>query len=124
MDNVWFIAAAWMGMALVASVISIRLGVSVALVEIAVGIIGGNFLHFQTTTWIDFLAAFGSVLLTFLAGAEIDPESLRRHLKPSLTIGIVAFLLPFLGAWAFAYFAAAGICAARRSQASRSRRPR
>ena len=50
MDNVWFIAAAWMGMALVASVISIRLGISVALVEIAVGIIGGNFLHFQTTT--------------------------------------------------------------------------
>lgn len=103
MDNVWFIAAAWMGMALVASVISIRLGISVALVEIAVGIIGGNFLHFQTTTWIDFLASFGSVLLTFLAGAEIDPESLRRHLKPSLTIGIVAFLLPFLGAGIFAY---------------------
>lgn len=103
MENVWFIAAAWMGMALVASVISIRLGVSVALVEIAVGIVGGNFLHFHTTTWIDFLASFGSVLLTFLAGAEIDPESLRRHLKPSLTIGVIAFLLPFAGAWAFAY---------------------
>lgn len=105
MENVWFIAAAWMGMALVASVISIRLGISVALVEIGVGIIGGNFLHFQTTAWIDFLASFGSGLLTFLAGAEIDPESLRRHLKPSLTIGIIAFLLPFAGAWAFAYFA-------------------
>lgn len=90
-------------MAFVASVISIRLGISVALVEIVVGIIGGNFLHFQTTTWIDFLASFGSILLTFLAGAEIDPESLRRHLKPSLTIGIVAFLLPFLGAGIFAY---------------------
>lgn len=93
MEHVWFNAAAWMGMALVASVISICLGVSVALVEIAVGIVGGNFLHFHTMTWIDFLASFGSGLLTFLAGAEIDPASLYRHFKPSLTIGIIASLL-------------------------------
>src|SRR6266849_3999210 len=103
MENMWFVAAAWMGLALVASVISIRLGISVALVEMFVGVIGGNFLGFHTTPWIDFLATFGSGLLTFLAGAEIDPESLRKHLKPSLAIGSVSFLLPFLGAMAFAY---------------------
>ena len=77
-DNIWFVAAAWMGLALLASLISIRLGVSVALIEIGMGVIGGNFLGFQTTPWIDFLATFGSGLLTFLAGAEIEPESLRR----------------------------------------------
>ena len=104
MDNVWFVASAWMGLALLASVISIRLGISVALVEMFVGVIGGNFLGFHTTPWIDFLATFGSGLLTFLAGAEIDPESLRKHLKPSLVIGGISFLFPFLGAMAFAYF--------------------
>src|SRR6266702_5723889 len=104
MENVWFIAAAWMGLALVASVISIRLGISVALVEMFVGVIGGNFLGFHTTPCSDFLATFGSGLLTFLAGAEIDPESLRKHLKPSLVIGGVSFLLPFLAAGAFAHY--------------------
>lgn len=104
MENIWFVAAAWMGLALIASVISIRIGISVALVEIFVGVLAGNFLGFHTTPWIDFLATFGSGLLTFLAGAEIDPESLRKHLKPSLMIGGVSFLMPFLGAMAFAYF--------------------
>jgi Kef-type K+ transport system membrane component KefB len=105
-DNIWFVAAAWMGLALLASLISIRLGVSVALIEIGMGVIGGNFLGFQTTPWIDFLATFGSGLLTFLAGAEIDPDSLRRHLKPTLVIGSVAFIAPFLGAWLFAQYIA------------------
>src|SRR6266567_4115447 len=106
MENIWFVAAAWMALALIASVISIRLGISVALVEVFVGVIGGNFLGFHTTPWIDFLATFGSGLLTFLAGAKIDPESLRKHLKPALAIGTVSFLLPFLGAWLFAQYVA------------------
>lgn len=108
MENVWFIAAAWMGIALLASLISIRVGISVALIEICLGVIGGTFLHFQTTSWIDFLASFGSVLLTFLAGAEIDPQSLRKHLKPSLAMGGIGFLFPFVGAFAFALFVTHG----------------
>jgi Kef-type K+ transport system membrane component KefB len=104
MQNVWFMAAAWMGLAFIASVLSIRFGISVALVEIAAGVVAGNFLGFHPTDWINFLATFGAGLLTFLAGAEIDPESLRSHLRASLTIGIVSFLVPFLGAWAFAYW--------------------
>ena len=104
MGNIWFTAATWMGLALLASLISLRVGISVALIEILVGVLGGNFLGIHTTPWIDFLASFGSVLLTFLAGAEIDPESLRKHLKPSLVIGSVSFFFPFLGAMAFAYY--------------------
>jgi Kef-type K+ transport system membrane component KefB len=103
MENIWFVAAAWMAMALIASLISIRLGISVALLEMFVGVIAGNFLGFHTTPWIDFLAMFGSGLLTFLAGAEIDPESLRKQFKASLMIGSISFLLPFLGAMAFAH---------------------
>lgn len=101
-NNIWFVAAAWMGLALLASLVSIRLGVSVALVEIGMGVLAGNVLGLQTTPWIDFLATFGSGLLTFLAGAEIEPESLKRHLKPTLAIGTVAFFAPFFGAWLFA----------------------
>lgn len=95
-------------MALAASLISVRLGISVALVEILVGAIVGNlpdashFLH--QTAFTAFLASIGSVMLTFLAGAEIDPVSLKRHWKASLSIGFVSFLLPFLGAFGFCYF--------------------
>ena len=103
-SNVWLVAALWMGLALLASVVSIRVGISVALVEILVGIIAGNFFGVQVAPWIDFLATFGSGLLTFLAGAEIDPASLRRHLKPALAIGAVSFAGPFVAAGAFAYW--------------------
>jgi len=105
LENVWFIAAIWMGLAFVASLISIRLGVSVALVEILVGVIAGNFLGVhKTTEWINFLAMLGSGVLTFLAGAEIDPVSLRSNLKASFIIGVLSFLLPFLGVWFFTQF--------------------
>ncbi|MDQ6789314.1 MAG: cation:proton antiporter [Candidatus Dormibacteraeota bacterium] len=104
-DNIYAIAAVWIGLAFLASLISIRVGLSVALVEILVGVAAGNLFQLSTTAWIDFLASFGSVLLTFLAGAEIDPGSLRRFALPSLGIGGVGFIAPFVGAWAFAWFA-------------------
>lgn len=106
MDNVYYIAAAWVGLALVASLVSIRLGISVALVEIALGVLGGNFLGLGTTPWIDFLALFGSVLLTFLAGAEIDPGSLRRHLGKAVAIGSVSFAVPAIAVFAFSFYVA------------------
>ncbi len=103
MDNIWIVAAIWMGLAFLASLISIRIGISVALVEILVGVIAGNFLGiYGTTQWIDFLAMLGSGVLTFLAGAEIDPASLRANLRASLTIGILSFLIPFLSVWLIA----------------------
>ncbi len=104
MEQLWFTAASWIGLALLASLISIRTGISVALVEIFLGVFGGNYLGFQPVPWIDVLAAFGSMMLTFLAGAEIDPVSFRKHLKPSLIIGGLSFLAPFLGAWLFTHY--------------------
>jgi Kef-type K+ transport system membrane component KefB len=106
MHNLWFVASAWMGIAFLASLISIRLGVSVALIEILLGVVAGNTFHIQSNEWISFLATFGAGLLTFLAGAEIDPKSLRSHLKESMAIGVIAFLIPFLGVLAFAYWLA------------------
>ena len=104
MDDTYLTAAIWMGLALLASLISIRIGISVALVEIVLGVVGGNTIGLKTTPWIDFLAAFGAVLLTFLAGAEIDPQSMRRHLRASLVIGAISFAAPFAAAFAVAYF--------------------
>src|ERR1035441_3909962 len=109
-ENIWFVAAIWMGLAFLASLISIRVGISVALIEIVVGVAAGN-IHFaggqhilQTTDWTNFLAMLGSGVLTFLAGAEIDPASLRANLRASMTIGILSFMLPFVCVWLFAQF--------------------
>lgn len=117
MDNSWGIATIWMGLALVASFLSIRFKLSVALVEILVGIAAGNLAllldHYQlfglqwelkANEWIAFLAGFGSILLTFMAGAEIEPTVLRKFLKESLAIGAASFAAPFVGAMLYARF--------------------
>jgi Kef-type K+ transport system membrane component KefB len=106
MEQLWTVAALWIGMALLATLISIRLGISVALIEICLGVAGGNLLDMQATVWINFLASAGSVLLTFLAGAEIDLAVLRLKWKETLTIGSLSFFAPFLGAMAYAYYVA------------------
>lgn len=100
--NPWLIAALWVGLALFAAMISIRIGIAVALVEIGVGVAAGNFLDLRPNDWVNFLASVGSVLLTFLAGAEIDPDVLRANLKESVLIGFFSFLAPAIGAFAVA----------------------
>jgi len=113
----WGIATLWMGLALLASFVSIRYKLSVALVEILVGILAGNMallldhyhvfnLHWElhTNEWILFLAGFGSILLTFMAGAEIEPTVLRKYLKESLAIGVASFAAPFVGAMLYARY--------------------
>ncbi|MGD0344931.1 MAG: cation:proton antiporter [Acidimicrobiales bacterium] len=107
--NIYYIAAIWLGMAFLASFISVRVGISVALVEILVGAVVGNIPgikeHVDQTAFTTFLASIGSLLLTFLAGAEIDPVSLKRHWKASLVIGTTSFALPFAGVFAICRFA-------------------
>jgi Kef-type K+ transport system membrane component KefB len=107
--NIYYVLAIWIGLALLASFISIRIGVSVALVEILVGAVFGNIPgikeHIQQNDVTILLAGIGSILLTFLAGAEIDPVSLRRHWKASITIGAVSFLFPLIAAFCYAKYA-------------------
>jgi Kef-type K+ transport system membrane component KefB len=105
LQNIWFVAAMWMGLALAASLVSIWTGISVALIEILVGVLAGNFLHLQASNeWINFLALLGSGVLTFLAGAEIDPRSLKANLRASALIGVISFAVPFAVVWLFAQF--------------------
>jgi Kef-type K+ transport system membrane component KefB len=105
MTDVWLASALWLGLALAASLISIRLALSVALVEIVVGAVAGNFIDLELTQWVDFLAGFGAILLTFLAGTEIDPRVVKKHFWASMTIGLMGFLAPYLGVLAYTRFA-------------------
>src|SRR5262249_782117 len=120
MEADYRIAAVWIALALLASLTAVRLKQSVALVEILVGILAGNlavyltqhqFLGFdwrlEVRPWLLFLAGFGSMLLTFLAGAEIEPAVLRRHYKESLAIGMASFAAPFVARMAFARYVSA-----------------
>jgi Kef-type K+ transport system membrane component KefB len=112
MDNTWFLAALWIGLALIATLLAIWFKVSTALSEIVVGtaaqlivvvLIGGTGLRAQTP-WIGFLAGTGAIVLTFLAGAEIDPAVFRVKWKEAIVVGLVSFLAPFLGSAAIAYY--------------------
>jgi Kef-type K+ transport system membrane component KefB len=105
MENVWLISALWIGLALVSALISIRVGISVALIEIIVGSFGGNLLGLTPNDWISYLASLGAVLLTFLAGTELDPVVVRKHLGSTLSIGAVGFIAPYLGVLAYAHYA-------------------
>ncbi len=89
-----------------ASLISVEMALSAAIIEIILGLIAGNFLHIQSAPWMDFLAGFGGILLTFLAGIEVDTQLLRSKLKESLAIGMASFLVPYLAAIFFCYFVA------------------
>jgi Kef-type K+ transport system membrane component KefB len=93
------------GHALLASVVSIKIAIPAALVEIVIGALAGNIPgireHVTQTDVVTFLASVGSLVLTFLAGAEIDPVSLRGHWKASLSIGLVSFAVPFAAAFGF-----------------------
>jgi len=104
MENLWFLSALWIGLALLSSLVSIRVGVSVALVEIVVGALAGNLLGLAANEWVSYLAGVGAVLLTFLAGAEIDPAVVRRHFWSSTAIGVMGFVAPFLGVMAYARY--------------------
>lgn len=85
------------------SLISLRIGISVAIVEITIGAIAGN-LGFKTEEWMLYFANFGGILLTFLAGTEIDTTLMREKFKESFLIGFFSFLLPFLGVAVYVYF--------------------
>jgi glutathione-regulated potassium-efflux system ancillary protein KefC len=113
MTEIWTQAALWLALALVATLLSIWLRVATALSEIVVGTIAqlvigaliGSALLAGDATWIKFLSGAGAILLTFLAGAELDPVVLRKQWKSTFAIGLIGFGAPFLGCAALAHWA-------------------
>jgi glutathione-regulated potassium-efflux system ancillary protein KefC len=112
MEQVWFSAALWLVLALVATMLSIWFRISTALSEIVVGtvaqlIIGaliGTEVLGAKSGWVSFLAGTGAIVLTFLAGAELDPGIFRTKWKEAMGVGLVGFFGPFLGAAAVAHY--------------------
>ena len=112
MEQAFSIATLWFGLALVATFLAARLKISMALMEIIVGVAAAAAIgHFfgkdamgTDLPGLKFLASTGAVLLTFLAGAELDPAVMRRKWKEVSVVGAVGFLAPFLGCTAVARF--------------------
>jgi glutathione-regulated potassium-efflux system ancillary protein KefC len=104
MSEIWAQAALWLALALFASLVSIWLRVATALSEIVVGtvaqlVIGaalGGAILTSDASWLKFLAGAGAIVLTFLAGAELDPAVFRRKWREASAIGLVGFTAPFL----------------------------
>src|SRR5258708_30146158 len=105
MTEIWGLAALWLGLALLAALLSIWLKVANALSEILVGtaaqlVLGAAFgtaFLGADQAWIKFLAGAGAIVLTFLAGAELDPGGFKRKWKEATAIGLVSFFAPFFG---------------------------
>ncbi len=88
---------------LLSSLVSLRLGLAVAIIELVMGAIFGNLGFIHATDWMTLIATFGGILSTFLAGTEIDVDLMREKYKESFLIGFFSFLAPFVGAFLFTY---------------------
>jgi Kef-type K+ transport system membrane component KefB len=86
-----------------ASIISLRLGLSVAIIEIFLGAIAGN-LGLKAEDWMIYIAQFGGIILTYLAGTEIDIRLFKEKFKESILIGLFSFLIPFTAAFLFTFY--------------------
>ncbi len=89
---------------LVSSMLSVELGVTVALIELTLGVVAGNVFHLHSQDWLDFIAKFASIVLTFLAGMEVDPRYMRDRAKATVTLGVASFAGPFVAASLVSYF--------------------
>lgn len=112
MEHAFTIAAFWLFLAVLSALLASALRLSIALVEICVGVVAaallgavdGAHLLAADSEWLRFMAAVGAVLLTFLAGAELDPKVMRTKLAEVNLIGFIGFLAPFLACTALAYY--------------------
>jgi Kef-type K+ transport system membrane component KefB len=112
MTPVWTLFTLWVGLALIAGLLSAWLRVSTALTEICVGtaaqlILGTAFgatVLGSDEGWVKFLAGIGAIMLTFLAGAELDPVVFKKKWKEATALGLVGFFFPFFGCAAAAHY--------------------
>jgi Kef-type K+ transport system membrane component KefB len=99
------LAAVLAALVLLASMASVELGITVALIELTLGVVAGNVFDLQSQEWLDFVAAFASIVLTFLAGMEVDTDYMRDRARATVSLGVVSFAGPFLIATLVCYLA-------------------
>lgn len=113
MEQFYIIAALWLGLAVISAIIAYHLHISVSLIEICVGVVvaaiagyfGKSDLLGTDLQWLKFLGSTGAILLTFLAGAELDPIVMKTKIREVTLIGFIGFTAPFIGCSLLAYFA-------------------
>jgi len=98
------VAAVLAATILLASTVSVEIGLSVALIELVGGVIVGNAFDVSVPGWLAFIGTFAGIVLTFQAGAEVDVPQFRREWKASLSIGLVSFFAPFAVVGLLAYY--------------------
>ena len=112
MENIYLLASFWFFAAVLSTILANRLKISIALMEIMIGAIIG-YLAFNlnltnnlslNADWLKFCTGIGAILLTFLAGAELNPDSMKSKLKEVSVIGLVGFFAPFIGCSLIAYY--------------------
>jgi len=112
MEQLWLIAALWAGLALLAVFCAHLFHLPTPVCEIALGALaplvvapwlGSSWLS-PTIPWVVFLAGSGSLLLTFLAGTELDPTVLRATWREALLVGLVGCVVPLGGVAAAAHY--------------------
>jgi len=112
MEQLFIIASLWLGLAILSAIIAYHMKISIALIEICVGVIAASVAGYfgdidflgANQEWLKFLASSGAVLLTFLAGAELDPDVIRVKWKEVMVVGLIGFIAPFLGCTAIARY--------------------
>jgi Kef-type K+ transport system membrane component KefB len=96
------LAAILAAVVLLASMLSVELWIAVTLFEPGLGVLVGNVFELRSQEWLDFITA---ILLTFLAGLEVDPGHFRKRFAASVGIGLVSFSGPFVVGSLVAYLA-------------------
>lgn len=112
MEAIYPTACLWLSLALLSAILARHLRISSALVEICIGAaaaailearLGAGYMGSQQE-WLKFLASTGSILLTFLAGAELEAQVMKAKWKEVVIVGLIGFFAPFLGCAAVARF--------------------
>jgi glutathione-regulated potassium-efflux system ancillary protein KefC len=112
MNTIYFLAAFWFLAAVLSTILANRIKISMALMEIIVGAAIGYAafqLHFTeqlslNADWLKFCTGVGAIMLTFLAGAELNPDSMKSKIKEVTVIGFIGFFAPFVGCSLIAYY--------------------
>ncbi|MFH1050097.1 MAG: cation:proton antiporter [bacterium] len=112
MLEIFFVASIWLFLAIISAIIADFLKISIALIEIIIGAVTGyiayqlGYLDYlqMNSDWLKFIASSGAILLTFLAGAELEPSTLKKKFNEVSVIGIIGFFAPFIGCSLIAYY--------------------
>jgi Kef-type K+ transport system membrane component KefB len=89
----------------IAAGLSLELRISSAILEVSAGIaLAALIPDVRDLHWVEFMGHVGMLALMFTAGFEVNPSTVRRAWKGSLSVGALSLALPFAGVFLAAYY--------------------